>query len=198
VRKLLLVLVLSCLATPSPATSAVAHPDSESYYLHCQPNPGDPTAGASFFLDVTVPETAPCGGDTNAGATGAISIAWPARTGLPVILDATRDVTGNLEFRGLYANSDVVVKLVGTVNGAKKTLGKAKSETIAGPTGTFDFELPLGNALQGNKLTKLSLITMIEGQFQSAVFGLDAPSSITLPTLHIGKRTNTHHHHHHH
>ncbi len=126
-------------------------------------------------------------------------IPWPALDGVPLKLDATKPITGEIythgifplvgDFPGVAAGSvTLTVKLVGESGGEEKVIGEFVEEFIATPATTphlSEVEIQPDAALNGAEFTTLMLQTKIGGPSAGQVFyKLDNPNSfVSIPAL---------------
>lgn len=153
-------------------------------------------AGALTEAYLTSGQTPP---STPAGSTGPDTVVWPATDGIPLVLDATKDVRGEItlqSFRGVTENptgvsagqSKLIIVLTGTVDGAVKKIGEATAEYLVTPdkhTYTVAFTMKPDAALDKATLTTLELNTTLRGtSVLNGFYSLEDPASfITVPTL---------------
>lgn len=163
------------------ALSIVDAPDSECIYTR------------SGLLYDAIPETAPAPVGANPWQT------WPATDGIPLKLDATKPITGEIYIKGTFplvgdypgisaGSVKVTVKVVGESGGEEKVLGEFVEEYIAkpgdAPHATMVSITP-DAALNGLDFDSLTLHTRIGGvSVGHAVYQLNNPSSfIKVPVL---------------
>ncbi|MGH2730964.1 MAG: hypothetical protein ACRDJI_10215 [Actinomycetota bacterium] len=141
----------------------------------------------------TIPESAPAPAGANPWQT------WPAVDGIPLKLDATKPLTGEIYVKGTFplvgdypgisaGNVKVTVKVVGESGGEEKTLGEFVDEFTAkpgDPAHATMVSITLDPALNGLDFTSLTLHTRIGGaSVGHGVYQLNNPSSfIKVPTL---------------
>lgn len=123
-----------------------------------------------------------------------IEAAWPASEGLPVVLDTTRKVTGEIVVQTDIAAplAAVEVTLTGQTGGELKELGTFTSADFTLPS-TFvteqpqivPFEMELPSELNGKTFDSLTLTTAIRKVAATFTYiGLDDPSSfVKIPAL---------------
>lgn len=124
-------------------------------------------------------------------ATGqeALSRDWPASAGLPLILDASRPIVGEISIRGLAGKGSVDVVLTGSVDGESVELGTASApfEVVAsGQTGAAiaKFEITPDEGLNQKTLESLNLNTTVRGVTVATYIELDNPPSfVTVPSF---------------
>jgi hypothetical protein len=124
---------------------------------------------------------------------------WPAIDGVPLKLDATKPITGEIFTQGLFplvgdypgiaaGNVKLTVKVVAGVGGEEKVVGEFVDEFLVTPgegPHTTEVNITPDAALNGIDLETLTLHTRIGGTSVGQVFyKLDQPSSyITVTTL---------------
>lgn len=139
-----------------------------------------------------IPESAPAPVGSNPNHT------WPAIDGVPLTLDATTPITGEIYTSGLFplvgdypgisgGSVRLTVTLVGESGGEEKTIGEFVDEFTAVPGSAPHasmVEIAPEADLDGAEFTSLTLITRIGGASMGhGVYKLDNPSSfITVPT----------------
>lgn len=129
-------------------------------------------------------------------------IDWAASDGIPLKLDASKPITGEISTGGacgLLTNVPclpvgasagqvkIMVKFVGVTGGQEVTLGEQVDEFAAtpGPHHTTKVDIALDPALQGAEFTEITLWTRIGGASAGhGVYKLVDPSSfVTIPVL---------------
>lgn len=139
-----------------------------------------------------IPESAPAPVGANPWQT------WPAIDGVPVALDATKPITGEIYVQGLFplvgdypgisaGQVRLTVKLVGEKDGEEIEIGEFVDEFVATPGAAAHasmVEIAPDEALDKTEFTSLTLHTRIGGaSVGHGVYKLDNPSSfITVPT----------------
>ncbi|HEX2293691.1 MAG TPA: hypothetical protein VHN37_00085 [Actinomycetota bacterium] len=125
---------------------------------------------------------------------------WPAIDGVPLTLDATKHVTGEIYTQGVFplvdssypglaaGNVKLTLRLVGETGGEEKTIGEFTEEWLAKPGDTYHttvVDLVPDAAFNGQQFTSLKLITKIGGNSVGQTFyKLSTPSSfIKVPVL---------------
>lgn len=114
---------------------------------------------------------------------------WPASAGLPLILDATRPIVGEISIRGLAGRGSVDVVLTGLVDDESVELGTASAPfqvVASGQTGAAiaKFEITPDAALNQKTLTSLNLNTTVRGATVATYIELDNPPSfVTVPSF---------------
>jgi hypothetical protein len=123
-------------------------------------------------------------------ATGqGLSRDWPASAGLPLVLDASRKIVGEISIRGAAGRGTVEVVLSGTVGDESVELGTASAPfqvVASGQTGAAiaSFEIQPDAALNMKSLTSLNLNTMVRGVTAATYIDLDNPPSfVTIPSF---------------
>jgi hypothetical protein len=123
-------------------------------------------------------------------ATGqGLSRDWPASAGLPLVLDASRKIVGEISIRGAAGRGTVDVVLSGTVGDESVELGTASAPfqvVASGQTGAAiaSFEIQPDAALNMKSLTSLNLNTMVRGVTAATYIDLDNPPSfVTIPSF---------------
>ena len=136
---------------------------------------------------------------TPAGSTGPDTVVWEATDGIPLVLDATKDVRGEitmLSFKGLSQNPAAIsagqtklhILVSGTTDGAVKTIGEATAEYLVTPdksSYTVEFSIKPDAALDKATFTTLELTTTVRGtSVLNGFYSLEDPASfVTVPTL---------------
>lgn len=129
----------------------------------------------------------------------AVWIPWPALDGIPLKLDVTKPVTGEIYTHGIFplvgdypgvaaGSVKLTVKLVGTSGGEEKVIGEYVEEFVATPGTTphlSKVEIKPDAAVDGLVFEALTLQTKIGGPSGGQVFyKLDNPNSfISIPAL---------------
>lgn len=140
-----------------------------------------------------IPETAPAPVGADPWQT------WPAIDGVPLTLDATKPITGEIYVQGLFplvgdypgisaGQVRVTVKLIGEKDGEEVEIGEFVDEFTATPGAEAHasmVEITPDAALDKAQFTSLTLRTRIGGaSVGHGVYKLDNPSSfVTVPTL---------------
>ena len=134
----------------------------------------------------TIPETAPAPVGANPWQT------WPASDGIPLKLDATKPITGEIYTEGLFplvgdypgisaGNVKVTVKVVGETGGEEKVLGEYVEEFLVKPGDAphaTKVSITPDAALNGLDFTSLTLYTRIGGPSAGhGIYQLTAPTS---------------------
>jgi hypothetical protein len=129
----------------------------------------------------------------------AVWIEWPALDGVPLKLDTSKPITGEIYTHGIFplvgdfpgvaaGNAKLTVQLVGETGGEEKVIGEFVEEFLATPSPTphlSNVEITPDAALSGVEFTTLRLRTRIGGASAGQVFyKLDNPNSfISIPTF---------------
>lgn len=140
----------------------------------------------------TIPESAPAPVGSNPNHT------WPAVDGIPLKLDASKPITGEIYTMGLFplvgdypgisaGSVRLTVTVVGESGGEEKTIGEFVDEFTVLPGDAAHasmVEIVPEADLDKSEFTSLTLITRIGGNSVGhGVYKLDDPSSfITVPT----------------
>lgn len=166
--------------------SLVDNADAECWYTN-----------SGLLHDLRDGKPSPAGTDPN--------ITWPALDGIPLTLDATKPITGEITTTGGHCplnlptgpgclpmpvsagNVTFVVKVVGEAGGEQKVIGEMTDEFAAGPgvVHTTKVSITPDAALDKTVFETLTLITRVRGNSVfHGVYKLDNPSSfISIPTL---------------
>jgi hypothetical protein len=116
---------------------------------------------------------------------------WPADEGLPVVLDTTRKITGEITLRGGGgAQARIDVTLTGTTGGESIVIATGSTQSVnfavTGQTGpqVLKFEVAPDGAVKGKTFESLVLNTAVRGVTAAAYIDLENPPSfIVVPTL---------------
>lgn len=128
---------------------------------------------------------------------------YPAREGVPLTLDASRKLKGELVLRGtVTAQAYVQLKLTGTIDGAEVTLaegetGKANGalsnsaatpvggirQDLPGPAAVVPVDLAIDAAFDKKQVTALTLTAVIRGVHRGGFDYDRTPSHIIVPTF---------------
>lgn len=164
------------------ATHTVSHtPTNTKFFMR---NDGGATCPGDPFLSVTPGQAEPgCGyqggipaGELyHAGVLASTIRTYTSRDGVPVVLDAARDATGNVRVVSTSQTNRMAVGQVRvdvTVRGISKSgsevvLGKASSEKIINPTNSaeidFPFTINVPDSLDKTQLNELTVDVDIRG-----------------------------------
>ena len=164
-------------------------------------NPDDACDEAGWVLAIAPSESAGCG-MTHSGISNEVQIQagadprdlgqeFTAQEGLPIVLDASKAITGSITTRNFnnagVGQPTVEITVFGTAGGEEIALGTHTATFPAAPTlmETHEFELDIDDKLQNAKLETLAVNVMIRGaSVGHSVVEMNTPtSSITVPTL---------------
>lgn len=161
---------------------------SENVYMNLQDTAGDPSCSDS--TQVAQEAFAAAGEDL-------VTTVYPATEGVPLVLDATRKLTGQIALTGtVTANAKAQLELTGTVDGQSVTLASGETATgngalsnnpsglgqLPGPSAKLAVELPIDPAYNLKTVSGLTLTVTIRGVHRGGVDYERDPSNIVVPT----------------
>src|SRR3990170_5042375 len=108
---------------------------------------------------------------------------WPAQDGLPLVLDAKRNLTGKITMNATVTAGTTLEIEVASNRGSLGSANLPFTYTPAARTYTLEFDLDIPNRLHGKKVGRLTLKTTVRGVMLIGWIELDDPPSyIRLPT----------------
>ena len=111
---------------------------------------------------------------------------WPARDGVPFILNATKPITGTINiFQAVSAGGSLEIVLSGTTGGELVEIGTADVEVPTSPMEVTPIEFEITPAAELNKknFSSLNLNTTQRGVAVSYIELEDPTSSFVIPTF---------------
>jgi hypothetical protein len=181
------------LAIAGKATYAATTAGTTRFYLR---RDGCGTASDNPHLSTTVGN--PDGGDgcglvvdqvglVGDAAPNAVFTDYPASDGMPLALDGTRSITGQVSLTGAQVGlAEVTVDAQALVGGSAVDLGSTSSSAVLDPTGNstpVPFTIPANSSLDGSDVQALDLRVTIHGpNIYSGFVALSGASYVDLPS----------------
>lgn len=126
------------------------------------------------------------------GAADPLSNVWPASNGVPLVLDASKPITGEFSMRGnLAINASVEWVLSGMTGSGNVEIASGQTETYnSGPTGVtgpvpLTIEADADKKFHKKKFTSLELTTTVRGVASGYVSRENPGSFIVVPSFKV-------------
>ena len=189
-----------------PAVELVA---SESKFFLRWPDDGAGGCTAATYMSIVEGEKGTTCSSTAQpaqevlAATGQtlVSYSFPAKDGVPLTLDASRKLTGEMVLRGtVTVQGYAQLKLTGTVDGAEVTIAEGETakangalsnsaaaggarHDLPGPAAVVPVDLAIDGAFDKKQVTGLTLSVTIRGVHRGGLDFDRTPSHIVVPTF---------------
>lgn len=213
VTALVLGLVAGTIALPAEAKKkkrkriVVMQPAESKFFLHWDPDGSVPQEGCTnvTYMDTEEKVGTTCSDSTQvaqevliAAGQEPVTYSFPATGGIPLILDSSRKLTGEMVLRGTFtAEAYVELILTGSVGGTEVEIATgqtgvgngAASNTVGGtvdlpgPAAALPFELDVNPAVNKLEATTLTLTATIRGVHRGGFDFHRTPSHLIIPTF---------------